>query len=144
MEYVDILDVYSLCTKDACIVSITVCIDNDISVINGTSVRHPLDKPNEKLATMIAYARAYQNLANKLTKRANGRIKHVDDMRLANQLQHSVISEERLSVSSSEFSHSLSKDQKSTFNDSDFLFEVSNLNSQTKKKKSRFRKDSNS
>ena len=89
MEYVDILDVYSLYTKDACIVSLTVSIDRDIQIFTGTAVRHPLDKPNEKLAHMIAYARAYEALAYRLTKRAKGYVKHVDDVRLMSESQKS-------------------------------------------------------
>jgi hypothetical protein len=85
MEYVDILDVDSVYTKDACIVSLTVTIENELYIFTGTSRRHPDDKPNEKLAHMIAYARAYENLSYNLTKRAKGRMKHVEDVKAMKQ-----------------------------------------------------------
>lgn len=87
MEYLDILEVYPVYTRDACIVTITALIDKEVCIFTGTSRRHPQDKPNEKLAHMIAYARAYEAMSYRLTKRALGYMKHVDDVRVMSENQ---------------------------------------------------------
>lgn len=87
MEYVDILEVYPVYTRDACIVTITALIDKEVCIFTGTSRRHPQDKPNEKLAHMIAYARAYEAMSCRLIKRARGYMKHVDDVRVMSENQ---------------------------------------------------------
>jgi len=45
----------------------------------GEAIRHPDDKHDDTLATTLATARALKSLANKLERRANGRIKCNDD-----------------------------------------------------------------
>lgn len=45
----------------------------------GEAIRHPDDKNDEGLAATLATARALKSLANKLERRANGRIKCNDD-----------------------------------------------------------------
>lgn len=87
MEYVDILEVYPVYTRDACIVTITALIDKEVCVFTGTACRHPEDKPNKKLAHMLAYARAYEAMSYRLIKRARGYMKHVDDVRVMSENQ---------------------------------------------------------
>ena len=47
----------------------------------GYAKRHPEDKPDLELGLTLAYGRAFDNLSRKLLKRANGLVKHRDDMK---------------------------------------------------------------
>lgn len=55
----------------------------------GIAKRHPIDKPDLQIGFALAYGRAYEQLARKLIKRANGRVKHAEDMTLYKQQQKS-------------------------------------------------------
>ena len=49
---------------------------------SGQAFRHPDDKNDEELARMLATGRALQAAGRKLEKRANGLVKHHDDMKI--------------------------------------------------------------
>jgi len=78
LEEVVIADVQSLGTADAHIVKITAVIGADIVSVSGTSRRHPEDKPNAEIGELLAQARAYQALGNKIAKRARGLVAQQD------------------------------------------------------------------
>jgi len=84
---IEILDIDSLCSRDACVVRLTVSVQGQITPVYGTSRRFPKDKPDAELAIMLATARAYESLAKKIKKRATGRVKHHDDMRAQRPFQ---------------------------------------------------------
>jgi len=54
-------------------------LTDDYILAKGEAIRHPEDKHDEDLANTLATARALKSLANKLERRANGRIKCNDD-----------------------------------------------------------------
>jgi len=54
-------------------------LTDDYVLAKGEAIRHPEDKHDEDLANTLATARALKSLANKLERRANGRIKCNDD-----------------------------------------------------------------
>lgn len=78
---VEIIDVNMLCARDACIVELTVMFEDDIVVVQGTSRRSPGDEPDDQVAYLLAFGRAYEALAKKLLRRAQGLVKHHDDIR---------------------------------------------------------------
>lgn len=56
-------------------------------VAEGISKRDPVDRANEQLALTLAYGRALDKIAKKLLKRAEGMIKHEDDVRAYRAVQ---------------------------------------------------------
>jgi hypothetical protein len=48
---------------------------------SGYSVRHPTDEHDPEVALQLAVGRAFQALGRRLERRANGLIKHHDDIR---------------------------------------------------------------
>lgn len=80
---VEVLDVTMLCARDACIVELTVMIEDDVVIVQGTSRRSPGDEPDDQVAYLLAYGRAYEALSKKLLRRAQGLVKHHDDIRAA-------------------------------------------------------------
>lgn len=78
---IDIFKVESLCSRDACIVHMEVLLDGDVVVVSGTSRRYPGDKPDDRVAYLLAYSRAFESLTHKIAKRAKGLVRHNDNMR---------------------------------------------------------------
>lgn len=70
-----------LVSDDAAIVRLDVRINDRPFSFTGVAKRDPHDKPDRDVAALLAYARAYQKLANKLAKTGNGLVKHHDDIR---------------------------------------------------------------
>ena len=54
-------------------------IGSELVVGNGVSRRHPDDKFNEQIGINLAVGRAFESLARRLLKRANGSVKSLDD-----------------------------------------------------------------
>lgn len=59
--------------------------NGEVVVASGFAKRDPIDKPDFELAQMLANARAFEVLSRKLFRRANGLVKHHDDMRAAKE-----------------------------------------------------------
>lgn len=51
----------------------------------GTAKRAPGDKPDPEIATLLALGRALQSVGRQLENRANGYVKHADDIRADRQ-----------------------------------------------------------
>ncbi len=77
---VDVLDVSELSSRDACIVQISATIFDQPVVAQGTSRRNPADRHDPQVGRLLAYSRAYEQLAKKIARRANGLVKHKDDI----------------------------------------------------------------
>ncbi len=58
---------------------------DDFGKVRATGVarRNPIDKQNRHLGRVLATARAYEALAKKLTRRANGELTHFENMQKA-------------------------------------------------------------
>lgn len=50
-------------------------------VVNGTAKRDPIDKPDDILALNLAYGRAFDKVARKILRRAEGMVRHNDYIR---------------------------------------------------------------
>lgn len=72
-------DYYIEITKDLAIVRIFATIEGLQTEVTGSARRHPDDKANPKIASLLAHSRALESLSNKLAKRAQGAIKHAED-----------------------------------------------------------------
>lgn len=55
--------------------------------VEGIAKRDPVDRVNEELALTLAYGRALNKISNKLLKKAEGMIKHEDDVRAYRAVQ---------------------------------------------------------
>ena len=51
----------------------------------GNARREPGDVPNDETGFLLAFGRALENAGRKLTKRANGLVKHADDVKAAKE-----------------------------------------------------------
>ena len=73
-EYVD---------KDVAGVEILVIpsIDTPAFTVKAHAKRDPIDKPNETVALLLAYGRAFEKIGKKLEKRGNGLVRHADNER---------------------------------------------------------------
>jgi hypothetical protein len=74
-------------TRDATIAGVDLLLHDEIFSADGTAKREPRDEDNREVAELLALGRALESLSNKLLKRANGLIKHQDDMRAYKELQ---------------------------------------------------------
>lgn len=54
--------------------------DNETIEVSGEALRHPDDKNDEELATLLAHGRALESMGNKLQKRARGLVRHNDHL----------------------------------------------------------------
>lgn len=52
--------------------------NHDTVLVSGEALRHPDDKNDHELATLLATGRALERAGKKLTKRANGLVRHND------------------------------------------------------------------
>lgn len=63
----------------ATIVEVIAYLNKEESItVTGEALRHPTDRNDEELADMLAYGRAFESLGRKLTKRADGLVRHND------------------------------------------------------------------
>lgn len=76
-------------TKDATIAGAAINIEGTTYSADGTSKRDPHDDDDPEIAELLAIGRALETLGLKLQKRANGLIKHNDDMREYKKIQKS-------------------------------------------------------
>lgn len=76
-------------TRDATIAGIVVNIEGTQYAADGTAKREPHDEDDAEIAALLAIGRALENLSNKILKRANGMVKHNDDMKKYKQVQKS-------------------------------------------------------
>jgi len=60
------------------IVTINAIMDGEIIEATGEAVRHPEDKHDPELGLLLAHARAFDSLARKLDRRAQGLVKMND------------------------------------------------------------------
>lgn len=89
-DYCPDLDVEILgevATHDVAAVELMVTYRGDTFLFNGHAKRDPRDKSNPKLGLDIAYARALGKAARKLERRAQGLVKHADDLAATKQAQ---------------------------------------------------------
>lgn len=68
-------------TRDATIAGISVVVEGVTYTADGTAKREPHDNDDPEIASLLAIGRALDNLSNKLLKKANGLVKHNDDMK---------------------------------------------------------------
>ena len=54
---------------------------DEVYSVTGEAKRHPEDDPNPEVGILLATARAHERAAHLLAKRAQGLIKHADDVR---------------------------------------------------------------
>lgn len=63
----------------ATIVEVVAHLNKEESItVTGEALRHPTDRNDEELADLLAYGRAFESLGRKLTKRADGLVRHND------------------------------------------------------------------
>jgi hypothetical protein len=74
-------------TREATIVGVTFFLNDEEWIGEGTSKRNPVDNDSEEIANLLAYGRAFEQLGQRMLKRANGLIKHEDDMRAYKEMQ---------------------------------------------------------
>lgn len=58
-------------------------------VVKGEALRHPTDRHDEELANLLATGRALELMGRKLTKRAEGLVRHNDHLAAQRQKQKS-------------------------------------------------------
>lgn len=80
--FTDTFSVRSLSTRNACIVEITVMVQDQILTARGTSRRNPEDKHVPAYGQLLAYSRACESLAAKLERRGNGLLSHIEHIAL--------------------------------------------------------------
>lgn len=56
--------------------------------VKANSRRDPIDSPDEEVALLLAYGRAFEKVAKKLQKRANGKVRHNDNLRDIKKVQN--------------------------------------------------------
>lgn len=61
-------------------------LENSFTV-KANSRRDPIDEPDEEVALLLAYGRAFEKIAKKLQKRADGKVRHNDNLREMRPLQ---------------------------------------------------------
>ena len=66
--------------NDVAIAKIAANVEGEWIEAVGVAKRHPDDKPNPRVAALIANTRALESLHIKLQKRASGAVKHADDI----------------------------------------------------------------
>jgi hypothetical protein len=66
--------------NDVAIARVMAVVEGEYVEAVGVAKRHPDDKANPRVAALIAYSRATMNLAHKIQKRADGAVKHAEDM----------------------------------------------------------------
>lgn len=76
--YTDLLYVHD----DVAVAEVSLWVGDELVSATGVSKRDNLDKPDHLLAALLSYGRALESISQKLLRRANGLIKHHDDMRL--------------------------------------------------------------
>lgn len=86
-SFFSISEINYLSTRDACIYSIEAIINGDHVSCTGTSRRCPGDRHDSRLGQMLALTRAFENLTKALQRRANGLVKHNDDIAAARPAQ---------------------------------------------------------
>lgn len=64
----------------ATVVKLWVQVNGELIEVCGEALRHPDDKNNEQVATLLANGRALETMGKKLQKRARGLVKHNDDL----------------------------------------------------------------
>lgn len=74
-------------TSDVAIAQLRLELGGKVYYAEGWSKRDPMDRPDKKLAQMLALGRAMENLSKKVLSEANGLIKHHDDLREQMPLQ---------------------------------------------------------
>ena len=78
---VHVLDQNEEYSSDAAIVTLAVNLQHDQGMLfRGTARRHPDDRPDADVAVLLATARAYRSFAHAIEKRAQGLVKHKDDI----------------------------------------------------------------
>ena len=75
-----IIDTDHNIAHDVVIVTISAVVQGEMIECKGTAIRHPHDKFDADTGVLLATARAYESLAKKLHIRANGLVKHNDDV----------------------------------------------------------------
>lgn len=68
-------------TRNVAVVKLDVNINGQSFTVVGDSKRDPLDKHDEETGLLLAYARAFKKISNRLEKQAAGRVKSADDAR---------------------------------------------------------------
>jgi hypothetical protein len=56
-------------------------------IVKANSRRDPIDTPDEEVALLLAYGRAFEKIAKKLQKRADGKVRHNDNLREQRPIQ---------------------------------------------------------
>lgn len=71
-------------TRNAAIAQVTYRDDEskEIFVGMGEAIRDRADKPNLEVAYYLSMGRAFENVGQKLLRRGNGLVKHIDDMKI--------------------------------------------------------------
>jgi hypothetical protein len=77
---VEIDQIRSMASRDACIVEITAVLDGALVISQGTSKRTTGDRPDERTAYLLAMSRALQSLASKVGRRATASVDHNDSI----------------------------------------------------------------
>lgn len=80
---------FDIGSKDATIALVSMYLWGEKFEADGTAKRDPQDEYNDEVAVLLAYGRAFEALSNKFLKRANGLIKHADDIRAYREVQKS-------------------------------------------------------
>ena len=68
--------------RDAAVATVTCLVEGQLVTATGSSRRSPDDKFDKRIATLLAYSRAYDSLAAKLKRRSEGYIKHNENISL--------------------------------------------------------------
>lgn len=66
--------------RDAAIATVSAIVEGQLVIATGSSRRSPEDKPDKRVAVLLAYGRAHESLGNKLNRRARGYVEHNDNI----------------------------------------------------------------
>lgn len=78
--YIEIERTSVMVDKDACIVAIDVSLDGKVKTITASSKRCPGDKPDDRVAIPLAYARALNKASAWLNRQANAQLSQNDEL----------------------------------------------------------------
>lgn len=75
-----VLDTDHMIVDNVTVVTVEAIIQGEVVVVQGTAIRHPDDRFDADTGIMVATGRAYERLAENINRRANGQVKHNDDI----------------------------------------------------------------
>lgn len=83
----EIVDEDITLSHDAAIARVYAYVEGRVIVATGSSRRAPSDKPDKRVAILLASARAHETMSRKLYRRAHGYIEHNDKIKAQRPIQ---------------------------------------------------------